>query len=462
MQRFLKELDFMEGLRSHILELSKTVRIFIKDKTNERLILPDLETFYQTSWEKFTYSEKGIDVGRGESKYMSIPSWSRATARIYLRIKDTSAYNELLKKLKEVQFGTFNAEMTVQKLAMKFAEVYLSDIDQNTEANIEALCQKVIQQIATQELNAVATIYLIGITLQSEEIELMPGIRLRRSNQADISQSIPMHQNIEIADSPFATAVLEIKRMLTIKQWSGLTNEIEKTIHILRLLGVGAIYYKYYTVQTDWLLNGINDSEVIPSNFPHPPVIFFLEKRNESLVKAMFAYMQTHLPHLSGINRKINSLTVSYDRYEDACNEGKIFERKVMNAIMGLEALYLDDNMELSYKLSIRCAKVMSFCNLDPLEIKRVIKVGYKIRSVFAHGDHLKKKDINKYNDQFGDYQNIGNQLCNYLRVSICVNIILKLKKSPFLEELDNSLLSLSISEKLKKDFLILDQYLLH
>ena len=67
-------------------------------------------------------------------------------------------------------------------------------------------------------------------------------------------------------------------------------------------------------------------------------------------------------------------LTVAFDRYCDALLRQGILEERIANAVMGLEALLLDQNQELSYRLSLRLAKSLSFLNEEAKEVKKVIK----------------------------------------------------------------------------------------
>jgi hypothetical protein len=58
--------------------------------------------------------------------------------------------------------------------------------------------------------------------------------------------------------------------------------------------------------------------------------------------------------------KQVSPLTLAYDRYSDALLQNGIAERRIANAVMGLEALLLDEIQELSYRLGMRTAKALS------------------------------------------------------------------------------------------------------
>src|SRR2546422_822861 len=91
-----------------------------------------------------------------------------------------------------------------------------------------------------------------------------------------------------------------------------------------------------------------------------------------------------------------SSLTIAHTRYKEALFETPLFENRVATAMMGLEALFLDETQELSYRLSVRVSKTISFLKRDPFEVRETIKDAYSIRSKFAHGNVLTHKDRRK------------------------------------------------------------------
>ena len=115
--------------------------------------------------------------------------------------------------------------------------------------------------------------------------------------------------------------------------------------------------------------------------------------------------------------------------------------------------------MELSYKLSMRCSKAMSFCGINAELARQVLKASYTIRSTFAHGSHLTNKNMEKYATQFGSTDSLATTIADYLRISICFYIILEMKKNIFVEDLDKAMLGDTTERALEDKFQVLTKY---
>jgi Apea-like HEPN len=453
----------MEKLKESLNDIAHAIQQLINNPMDGVPITPDYELYHHWEWEKFAYSETGIDSGPGSSTFSEEAVWHRVIMRLAEILDDSTTYKKALEVLAGNTQSVADPGHALLKFTTKVIETYLTSEADKQDQNVKEVIERFIHQFTTGELNAHAVVYLVGLTLESPSIQLSPQVNLRQTSSSDIGIPTPIFPDLYLDELPFPTAVLDIKAVVLYGQNSILPVQQAKSITILKLFAVSEVYIKYTTTGTDSLMSGVwtentyksatNLSESTPPNF-------YVTKEHEPKLAAFFNYMQTHMPNLIGLNRKTDHLSVSFDRYTDACTKSGTFERKVMNAIMGLEALYLNENMELSYKLAMRCSKTMSLCGLDPLETKRTIKAGYAIRSIFAHGAYLTKRDMEKYDKQFNGYSTIATRLCNYLRITICASIICNLKKDSFLDSLDNALLSEAESTMLYEEFLHLQQYL--
>jgi hypothetical protein len=133
---------------------------------------------------------------------------------------------------------------------------------------------------------------------------------------------------------------------------------------------------------------------------------------------------------------------------------------------MGLESIYLTENMELKYRLSMRAARVLGILfdaqkELSPNFIKSLIGLSYDIRSTFVHGDALEKGLLKKVKDQYSDLQNILILTLNYLRISILLCIILNFNKKDFVSCIDGALINESDLEKLREKVFPLKEILI-
>jgi len=102
---------------------------------------------------------------------------------------------------------------------------------------------------------------------------------------------------------------------------------------------------------------------------------------------------------------KIDYLTVAYNRYNDSLFQDSVLERKIANAVMGLEALFLKSTevQELVYRLNLRTAKLLGSLGYDPREVKEMVSDAYRVRNIFAHGGHLGYKEKRKIESKYKD-----------------------------------------------------------
>jgi hypothetical protein len=142
-------------------------------------------------------------------------------------------------------------------------------------------------------------------------------------------------------------------------------------------------------------------------------------------------------------------LTIAYNRYCDSLFQSGILERRIANAVMGLEALFLlGETQELAYRLCLRISKLLSLLEYDPHEIKKVVHDAYKIRSIFVHGgllDSRKKKIVSEYRD----IKNLLQLLLEYLRVSIVVIMLSDKEKKELINLIENSTIDKKCEETL-------------
>jgi len=116
---------------------------------------------------------------------------------------------------------------------------------------------------------------------------------------------------------------------------------------------------------------------------------------------------------------------------------------------MGLEGQFLKggETQELTYRLSLRMAKLFSHLGYDPHKVKETVADAYRIRSLFVHGSHLSYREKRDLDKKYGEIRGFLSSLLGYLRVSIIITILIKTEKEELLDLIDDSLF-----DKLKDD----------
>jgi hypothetical protein len=145
----------------------------------------------------------------------------------------------------------------------------------------------------------------------------------------------------------------------------------------------------------------------------------------------------------------LDHMTISYRRYCDALLVNGVLERRIANAVMGLESLFLKggETQELSYRLGIRIAKIFGHLSYDPGKVREVVVNAYRVRSLFVHGSHLSYAEKRKLENRHGNINDFCKLLLDYLRVSIITTILTKREKEEFLDLIDDALV-----DKVKDD----------
>jgi hypothetical protein len=129
-----------------------------------------------------------------------------------------------------------------------------------------------------------------------------------------------------------------------------------------------------------------------------------------------------------------------------------VIERRIANAIMGMESLYLkrSETQELAYRLGVRVGKLLRMLGFDHHEVKRNLSDAYRIRSLFAHGSQLSYKEKRKLELKYKDLKNLLVTVLDYLRISITVAIVLKRGKDELIDMLDDSLIDNQKEDQLR------------
>ena len=220
--------------------------------------------------------------------------------------------------------------------------------------------------------------------------------------------------------------------------------KVNQAITILRLFKVGSVKYISYRMHSESVTNvtasgistaGESERVLEKSQITEEDIQTlrkFWQIMTKTLPLSFYAFGETKLDHI----------TIAYKRYCDALLQNGVLERRIANAVMGLESLFLKggENQELIYRRSIRIAKLFSLLGYGSYRVKEVVRDAYKVRSLFVHGGHLSDNEKRKLNDKFGDINSFLLLLMDYLRISIIMMLFIKKEKEEFLDFIDDAL----------------------
>jgi hypothetical protein len=278
------------------------------------------------------------------------------------------------------------------------------------------------------------------------------GIILRKPKKEDFEIEIPMYSFYNHTHFPDPTAFLELSIQTTTP--TVVQEEVKKTITILRLFKPGSVKHTTYRIHSDAISRIFGGTFGAGDTFPALETYHIKDDEVNNL-KKFYERISPILPPIFyrwDVDRE-DHISIAYNRYSDAMLQSGIIERRIANAIMGLEALYFKpegEQQELIYRLGIRVAKVLGYFSFDPLQIRRTLKDAYRIRSIFSHGGHLGGKEKGKFTKKYnGDINNLLKIILDFLRISIIISITIQLKKDKFIDIIDNALIDQLSNQKL-------------
>jgi hypothetical protein len=149
--------------------------------------------------------------------------------------------------------------------------------------------------------------------------------------------------------------------------------------------------------------------------------------------------------------RRPDYLTTAHDRYKESLLETVPVERRVANAIMGIEALLSNDNAELAFRLSYRAAKLLGVVGYSALTVKRYFAKAYWIRSVYAHGGFITEKERQKIERDFAKVDTFAFTIIDYLRALFIICTQIPDDKTGLLSLIDDGFIDKSASSELGK-----------
>jgi len=363
-----------------------------------------------------------------ESEIKKLPSYIKAyklISNIY-NVKETQAEFWLSRFAQNIMEKALDEDVSEESL-LDSVTIFLNDLEENP----------IMWDVLVE---------LEGVWMRVEEIEIYKGLKIRRLRPEDLEFERPFeYMAIPRMEPMFRhpSAVMEIRQRAKFQPY--VWDELEKLIIALRLYKLGSVIRG----KTRWKPKSILQFGGTSWSHLTQPIVYKYSLGSEDVPKlqTFLDKIKTLLPVAQGKIETIDHISISLQRYNDALFKPDPTER-LAYGIMGLEALFLKslEREELAHKLAQRVAKCLSLLAHQPLEVYRIIKESYDVRSEFIHGslaDERKRHNASK----------LANKILEYLRSSILIFLELKgkVEKERFLSTIDNSLLHHNASAKLEQ-----------
>lgn len=286
-------------------------------------------------------------------------------------------------------------------------------------------------------------LWIKGIKLDVEVHSIDYNIMIRQIKNQDFEIEIPFHgvlmQQRYLIRPSLSTIILE----LNCKKY---LNEIEKDIDLimtlLRLFKLGSVYIEkgeYYQEIPPWLPRTISNG-----NF-RDRYNYIITSEDIPKIQKLYRIIQSNLSIISNPKSPIH---IAFQRYTDVLINGGNVESDITTTINCLEALYLNENDELSRRLSQRVSGIIRFFDVESKKVYGDIKTAYNVRSKYIHGQVINEKRRKEIRDM-----QLAKHILDYARISILVFIQLNSwkNKDDLIQIIDNSLLDLEDYKELKE-----------
>jgi len=428
--------------------LTLFIKEFVEKGKKDGSIVPNAEEYIKWKLNDFEYTEQGVKSSGAQGKQIKKPDWFRAYISIINTAKNTDLFKTLTNKLNDLSKSTsFTLENFISKISHHCLES-----DEISESKLFEYAERLVKEINGEPVKTGAEIDLVGIALRSKSIRISKLVSIRQTTLEDVETEVLEYQHGRFDHHVYPSAIMNLSTYE--KFGSDLQNEVEKALVLLRLFKSGSIRWSKYRMHTEGFSNFTGGEFSAGKTYVLDTVL--IRESEEEQLKKFWSQMWDKIPlTFIRIGDVADSFRdIAYQRYTDALLENGTKERRISNAVMGLEGIFLRDKneqQELSYRLRMRIAKVMKFFGYNPFEVKRIVRDCYDVRSRFVHGGLLSHESREVLEDKYGSIDKLLLNLLNYLRISLIITILMQTGKDEFVTRIDNSFLDQESETKLEQ-----------
>lgn len=306
-----------------------------------------------------------------------------------------------------------------------------------------------------------ASVKLVGVSFPKTGFAIKVGpltVRCRRPIARDLRREVSASDTSsmigfwgDLFTNPSAIATLSLKSRRPME----LQAAVERTIGILRLFKVASVGHISYEMSTLGSYRPLDcgTATLSPGSIFRGPEHLAI---TSSLREPLRRFWRTISPEfekmLQTTETNPSPAKLSYEYYVEGLRSDQWKERRIANAVMGLEALLLGKNAgELTFRIGLSLAKLLGFLGLDPREVRKLAGIAYTVRSSFAHGDRMHGKAKRAIETKYGGVEQFTRTILDYLRRLIVMFLLVKSRKKDLLPLTVESLIDQSSHQDLAK-----------
>lgn len=441
-------------------------------QANISVIQQEVMTFINYKILDFEYTEEGVQFSKSQHEYTN-QNYYKLPQDILKLIKNNLDYNSIL------QTAGLNTVVLDPKLLDRFIDFIIDTLlnkATSIKEEIDTIILLFLKDIYQEPFKFSAVVELTGIVVELESIEFDLDefkIVLRQTKVEDLQKKYVVYPYL---DPGFQTrrAYSIPSSIINIQSYGNepyrIQDKIQNIVTAFRLFKVSSTEYTSYSMDSEAILW----SRKIGGTISSIKQIDILEKlritRDNASELVEFCrricdVMPKSMYNSIGQEKDMIHLAIAYRHYSEALLNQDSIEEKITNVVIGLESLLLAENQEISFRFWVRGAKILSLLNYPPLRAKKILKIGYEIRSTFVHGDDLElDKKLRKLNESHQETKLFLVELLDYLRELIVIMIFLSTNKDfvksnketknfdkkKFLEIVDDSLIAMERENQLR------------
>ena len=441
--------DIIGVLREFVKKIDET----IVDGKREGLLRATEEVYTRYPIDERSIQQTDFGVERKNFALEEIvkESWFYATRAVVWRLQESEAYAAIVKMFN----GTVLDEAKAKRLLGSFAHrVSYRFLETNDDAQrAEFLSQQleaVRKHLVEESFQHLSEVRLIGLVAPAKFIEFEANdtrVLVRRVTADDLIEEQPEFVRREDFP-PTPTAILRLSRVIECEY--EIQHAVWQAITILRLFRVGSIRELSYTNETESYF-ALGGKLTAHRHYAVVTNAIIGDAVGERL-KGFWTQLSQELP-LEGYGRdqkRVDPIETAYQRYSDALlSWGVTVERRISDAVIGLESLFLIENDELSFRLRLRLAKLLGMVGFDPYRIQDAIRRAYDVRSAYLHGDQVEPRKVRRIDEQYGSLNSLLLEVLDYLRCAIVILTMIEPTKAQFIELVDSSFIDENAAQKL-------------
>lgn len=399
----------MESLRTSLQNLVRQIRLDVHEwREPGKLVMarqgfvlrPNLSLHY-------TRDPNRTFEGITEHGEEEVWDWKDLAHFLELKVEPSKEYKQSLSEV--------SANQSANQLLRNFCWRIANDSrSPGSELKIDEHLDVLIRDL-NESQEFVARMWLTGILLQEPFIQVSDSLCFREPNQEDLRERVlETHVHTWHAfqrETRFSCiAELRVSKGLP---W-GAQKDAELLERALRLFRLGAVCAPRIDFSSKSFSNLGNFQIGAPLSGASARDEYTLTQSDASDLAHFLKDIAPTLPTThTDLNPQSDFLSTAFDWYSDALLSVRPMEGRIASAVACLEALFLDDNAEITYKLGQRVATLLGRCGWPSLQIQEQLTVAYKVRSRYVHGSLLdrNKWPPNKLAELFrmtADYARLG------------------------------------------------------